>query len=124
MDFKTFSSDETFRCQWGSISINATIIYTWIVMALMTVGSWLVTRNLSSGKRMSRWQNLLEVIVGTINDQIREVGRQKPEPYLPSWTGRGYRWMMLGSSRSTRHLLLRRWPWAGSWRRSAGTGTR
>lgn len=69
--------------RWGAVSLNATIIYTWIVMALLTVGSWLVTRNLSSGPKISRWQNLLEIVVGTIKQQIYEIGRQKPDRYVP-----------------------------------------
>ena len=81
MDY--ISTDELFRREWGIVSINATIIYTWIVMVLMVVGSWLGTRRLSSGPRMSRWQNLLEVVVGTISKQIREVSGQKSEPYIP-----------------------------------------
>ena len=32
---------------------------------------------------MTRWQNLLEVIVTGMRDQIREVSRQDPGPYLP-----------------------------------------
>ena len=32
---------------------------------------------------MSRWQNLLEIVVGTINDQIKDVSQQKPDRYLP-----------------------------------------
>jgi len=52
-------------------------------MALMVVGSWLITRKLSTGTRLSRWQNLLEVLVGGMRDQIQEVCRQDPRPYLP-----------------------------------------
>lgn len=32
---------------------------------------------------MSRWQNLLEVLVISIGEQIRAVSRRDPEPYLP-----------------------------------------
>jgi F-type H+-transporting ATPase subunit a len=51
-------------------------------MALLVCGSWLVTRNLSTTTRLSRWQNLLEVVVSNIQNQIREVGQQDPAPYL------------------------------------------
>ncbi len=53
------------------------------VMALLVVVSWLTTRRLTSSPQMSRWQNFLEIIVGTINSQIRDVTQQKPERYLP-----------------------------------------
>lgn len=69
--------------QSGMASLNATIVYTWIVMALLTLISWLVTRSLSTGPQMSRWQNFLEVLVTAIRDQIRDVGQQKARQYLP-----------------------------------------
>ena len=77
------SPDEISFWQWGVFSLNATIVYTWLVMALLTLISWLVTRRLSSGTDISRWQNLLEVLVTGIRNQIREVSRQEPGRYLP-----------------------------------------
>jgi F-type H+-transporting ATPase subunit a len=68
--------------QAGPIKLNATILFTWLVMLLLVVGSWLVTRNLSTGMRISRWQNLLEVLVVAVRDQIEEVSQQKAAPYL------------------------------------------
>jgi F-type H+-transporting ATPase subunit a len=68
--------------QWGPLRLNATIVFTWLIMVILCLGSWLVTRNLSTGPKLSRWQNLLEVIVGGIRDQIRDVSRQDPGPYL------------------------------------------
>jgi F-type H+-transporting ATPase subunit a len=67
----------------GPVDINATVLYTWIVMALLALGSHLVTRNLSTDFKMSRWQNLLEVVVSTMNDQIQDVSQQSPRQYLP-----------------------------------------
>lgn len=78
----TTSPDHIVIWQWGAISLNATICWTWAVMALLVCGSWLVTRNLSTTTRLSRWQNLLEVIVSAMQNQIREVGQQDPAPYL------------------------------------------
>jgi F-type H+-transporting ATPase subunit a len=52
-------------------------------MALLLVISWLATRNLSAGSDISRWQNLLETVVGYIRRQIREITQQDPDPYLP-----------------------------------------
>lgn len=63
--------------------LNDTILYTWGVMAILAVGSWLITRKLSSGPQMSRWQNLLEVVVQGIRVQIREVSQQEPGRYVP-----------------------------------------
>jgi F-type H+-transporting ATPase subunit a len=77
------SPDEVILWQWGWVSLNATILWTWAVMAVLVVGSWAITRRLSTAAQMSRWQNLLEVVVGYARDQIRETARQAPGPYLP-----------------------------------------
>jgi F-type H+-transporting ATPase subunit a len=77
------SPDEIVLWEWGFVRISATLVFTWIVMALLVGGSWLVTRRLTSEPRMSHWQNLLEVLVGGMRRQIREVSQQKPGRYLP-----------------------------------------
>lgn len=79
----TISPDSVIFWQWGAFSLNATIVFTWLVMALLTGISWLVTRNLSTTTAISRWQNLLEVLVSGIRDQIEQVSHQQPERYLP-----------------------------------------
>ncbi len=77
------SPDQIIYWQFGFFKLNATIAFTWVVMLLLVVGSILVTRKLSSDlQHRSRWQNLLEVIVITINNQIKEVGLNQPEKYL------------------------------------------
>jgi F-type H+-transporting ATPase subunit a len=68
---------------WPVVKLNATILFTWLVMAILAVGSWLVTRRLSTGPKVPRFQNMLEVLVMGMRDQIREVSRQDPGPYLP-----------------------------------------
>jgi len=77
------SPDGIVFWQWGIFSLNATIVFTWLVMGLLTLISWLVTRGLSTGTEISRWQNLLEVLVTGINDQILQVSHQDPGRYLP-----------------------------------------
>lgn len=75
--------DATVLWQIGGFAINLTIVYTWAVMALLTVGAWAITRRLSTGDELSRWQSLVEVLVSGMRDQIREVGRRDPGPFLP-----------------------------------------
>ena len=65
--------DSMIIFQWNGIHINATLFYTWVVMALLLLISWLATRNLTVGPKISRWQNFLEVIVGYIRQQVREI---------------------------------------------------
>ena len=83
MGLQDISPDAVILWQWGEISLNATILYTWLVMALLAIVSWLVTRKLSTGTQLSRWQNVLEVVVGGMRDQIRDVSHQDPNRYLP-----------------------------------------
>ncbi|MFG0265030.1 MAG: F0F1 ATP synthase subunit A [Rhodopirellula sp. JB055] len=80
------SSDEWILWQWDAwpvVKINATLAFTWMVMTLLVVGSWWITRKLTSDTDIPRWQNLLEVLVTGIRDQIRDVSRHDPGPYLP-----------------------------------------
>jgi F-type H+-transporting ATPase subunit a len=77
------SPDTFVLFRWGPIVLNATIISTWAVMALMVLGSKLVTRGLTTETRFSRWQNLMEVLVTGIREQIREISGQDPGEYLP-----------------------------------------
>ena len=67
----------------GNISLNATIVFTWLIMAILLLIAWLATRNLSTGPRLSRWQNLLETIIGYMRRQIGEITLQNPDRYVP-----------------------------------------
>lgn len=83
MDLTAISLDAFVVWRWGPFVLNATILFTWFIMALLTVGAWLVTRNVSSDPPLSRWQNLLEILILIMRNQIREVSQQEPGPYLP-----------------------------------------
>lgn len=83
MKLKEISPDQVIFWQWDSLLLNATIVYTWLVMVLLTLVSWLVTRRLSTEPQLSRWQNLLEVLVGGIKQQIQEISHQTPKRYVP-----------------------------------------
>jgi F-type H+-transporting ATPase subunit a len=83
MSLKQISPDAVILWKWGFFSVNLTMVFTWAIMALLVLVSWLVTRNLSTSTRISRWQNLLEVLVNGMRNQIREVSQSDPDPYLP-----------------------------------------
>ncbi len=68
--------------QHGYAMLNATIVFTWALMAVMVIGSALVTRRLSHGLERSRWQNLLEIVVTGIAGQIEGVGLKSPRRFL------------------------------------------
>lgn len=74
--------DETIYWQQGFIVLNATIVWTWVLMIALVVGAKLITRKLRSDVEVSRWQCVLEIIVTGINKQIKEVGLEKPEKYI------------------------------------------
>jgi F-type H+-transporting ATPase subunit a len=76
------SPDEMVLWQGAFFKLNATIAYTWGLMLALTLGSMLVTRNLSLGLRRSRWQNLLEIVVTGIEKQIEDAGLRRPRKYL------------------------------------------
>lgn len=69
----------------GPFALNATILFSWIVMAVLVVVSWLVTRNLKvePEPRLSRWQVFLESLVSIIRNQVGEITREDPVRYLP-----------------------------------------
>jgi F-type H+-transporting ATPase subunit a len=76
------SPDQMIFWQHGFFKLNATIVFTWGLMLVLSAGSMLITRHLSQGLDRSRWQNLLEIVVTGINTQITEVGLKDPKPYL------------------------------------------
>lgn len=76
------SPDEMIFWQYGLLKLNGTIVFTWVLMFVLTAGSKLVTRKLSPGMKRSRWQNLLEIVVTGIEQQIAEVGLRHPSIYI------------------------------------------
>jgi F-type H+-transporting ATPase subunit a len=77
------STDSMVFLRFGPFSVNGTILYTWIVMALLSLGSWLVTRRLRTDVHISKWQNLLEALVQGIRQQLRDASGREPKGFLP-----------------------------------------
>jgi len=65
--------DASVIAEFGWFKLNATIVNTWIVMALLVSLSWLVTRRLRPDAPPGRLRNALEVLVQMIEAQVREV---------------------------------------------------
>jgi F-type H+-transporting ATPase subunit a len=76
------SPDEIVLWQYGPLNFNATIVFTWGLMLVLSVGAKLITRRLSTDLKRARWQNFLEMIVTTIEKQIGEVGLHHPKTYI------------------------------------------
>lgn len=77
------STDQTIFWQWEFVKVNATLMYSWIVMTILVLISWLATRNLSTGRKISRWQNLLEATVVFIQEQVRDIIHFEPLRHVP-----------------------------------------
>jgi len=64
----------------GPVPVSETIVVTWGLMAVLALAAWFLTRSLSA--RPSRGQAAIELVVGTIEDQIRSTMRVAPRPYV------------------------------------------
>lgn len=65
--------------QLGPIPITQAVITTWAIMALLVLGAFALTRQLSL--QPTRRQAALELIVATLDTQIEETTGAKPAPY-------------------------------------------
>ena len=77
------SPDQVVVWSWNFITLNVTILYTWLVMAILVGGSILVTRNLSSGTNVSRWQHFLEIVISVVRGEISEMTKKGADNYIP-----------------------------------------
>ncbi|PKO08337.1 MAG: F0F1 ATP synthase subunit A [Chloroflexi bacterium HGW-Chloroflexi-2] len=77
------SPDGIIYWQSGWFKLNATIVYTWVVMALLVLFSVYVSRKLTSDpKKITRAQNILEIVVINVRNQIRDVSQQNPDRFM------------------------------------------
>jgi len=76
------SPDQTVLLDFGPVNINATLIFTWLTIALLAGLARWITRKLSTTGELSSWQNCLEVLVEGAQRQIRDIARQDPDPFL------------------------------------------
>jgi F-type H+-transporting ATPase subunit a len=77
------SSDQQVLWHHGFADLNVTVLSTWVLMMAMVLGSKLITRSLKTEGVISRWQGALEIIVTSIVQQIKEVGLNRAQEYLP-----------------------------------------
>lgn len=64
----------------GPVAVTETVVVTWALMAVLGIGGWLAGRSLKL--QPSRAQAALELVVGTIQSQIRDTMHTSPAPYL------------------------------------------
>ena len=63
----------------GPVPITAGVVATWAIMAVLVIGSMLISRRLSLVP--SKTQAFFELIVDTVDGQIRDTMRAEPTPY-------------------------------------------
>ncbi len=77
------SPDTSILWSWGPLHLNLTILYTWVVMALVVLVAWLATRNLKFHPPLSRWQNIFEAVVTIMRNHIRDILGVHISRYMP-----------------------------------------
>ncbi len=65
--------DHVVIFRWGVVHLNATIVYTWVLMLLLVGAALIATRRIGAGRPRGRWGNALEAIVLGIRSQVREI---------------------------------------------------
>jgi F-type H+-transporting ATPase subunit a len=65
----------------GPVAITRPVVTTWLIMAVLALGSSFVTRRFTLCP--DRRQAVLELIVTGIMGQIEEIIRKDPRPFLP-----------------------------------------
>ena len=76
------TSDELVFWHHGFFKLNETIVTTWALMLLLSIGSAIVTRKLVTDGPVTRWQSFLEIVVTGIESQIKDVGLSNPRKYM------------------------------------------
>lgn len=74
--------DEINLLSFGGVNINVTIFNSWLVIALIVLVSWLATRNLQTGKKVSKLQIFLEEFVLWLQKETRETSGSSNSKYL------------------------------------------
>jgi F-type H+-transporting ATPase subunit a len=69
------STDSIIIFQNTAFTINATIFYTWIVMAIVLTASIILKFYLTSTNKIGKLQTFFETIIMTIEEQIKNVGK-------------------------------------------------
>jgi len=79
MDANPLASDILFSV--GPLPIGRAVVTTWVIMAALTLVSWIGMRR--AEVQAGPLQAVLEIVVETTEKQIREIVRRDPWPFLP-----------------------------------------
>jgi F-type H+-transporting ATPase subunit a len=67
----------------GPLPISHTLVYTWVVMALLVGLALWGRRHLGDDQAPAPLQNVLEAVVELICDQLRDIAQEDPSAFLP-----------------------------------------
>lgn len=76
------SPDEIIYLSFGKIRVSATLVYTWLIIGLLTILSLCVRQKIQFSFTPTKIQSILEIIVLSIKNQIEEIGLVPGERYL------------------------------------------
>lgn len=71
--------ENTILFHIGPVPIAETVVTTWVIMAVLVSGSWLITRRLR--RDPSTVQSVAELLCDLVDSQIRDTMRTEPGPY-------------------------------------------
>ena len=77
------SPDSLIVWQYGWLTLNVTILTSWGLILLLTLGAWLLTRRLVASDQHNRWQSILEIVVLYLLAQLEESGLKPARRFLP-----------------------------------------
>lgn len=77
------SPDEVVYWKLGWLQLNATIVNTWITMAVLVALGSLVSRGIRHTLPIPRLQGFLEIVIVGIRNQIREISQHSVNRFLP-----------------------------------------
>jgi len=79
MDTSPLAPDILFYL--GAIPISRPVVTTWTIMAILVLGSWFGLRR--AEVRGGTFQTILEIVVETLAQQVRDIIGRDPWPFLP-----------------------------------------
>ncbi len=74
--------DTIYLFEVFGLPVNVTIASTWIVMIVLMLMSWIVTRNLKAHLKVGKFQILLEMVISWLNGEVKETSGDNPAKYM------------------------------------------
>lgn len=83
MESPPLTPDAIVLFELGPLAVNATIAFTWLLMVLLIVPAWLITRRLAPDPKGHRMQLVLEAAVSYARQEVREIAGKRAGAILP-----------------------------------------